>query len=964
MADNLDPEIQRQLNEQMQKMTDTVSSMVPAMVLMTAAMSEYIAESKGLTGVQKDGKKVVEDFLKAQKDATAAAEAEAKAAKELEKAMNLLKKSYDSALEGLGKFTKALFTVGGGMDKYSGALDSAGDAAWNAGKAFGPLGMVIGGIVKAFSFMATAVFKQNDAMLKASDDLAQMGVTGGITSKEIMTLGQRAGYSSGQLEDWTNIVKGLGPDIIALGLSATEGTKAFGKLTEMDEQVLEGYRNLGVSQTALNKNQADYIKLQVRSGQEIDKRLLQDGSLRKASLEYTNNLLELSAFSGMEVEEIKKRQEVERADLAFSTRMALLQDKEMALREKAQATGDKDLLAQAEKVKTEITNTKALQDMAINMKMSGDEMAAVNSMLATGNFNELSAGFAAGVPGILEFFKSVKEGTRQPYEFAKVMADATKQTRTNVGEAIIQQKDIGKSFAYSKEMVENAARFEGKTADEIAEMRKQEQAKRDAALRGEIDDDAKRARNAQETTERRARLGADAIVGVLNGPVTKAFESLMKVMGALAKGIAHFAKWLGGPDFTEMFDTPEEVATKVKDNAKVLEETTRKIEETKKLMSDPKATKEELVKQKQAAEDIYMAKAQETEKIRDLYSKEGDEKKKAILKDQLLEARKEEQAAKQAADTASLAIKNTSFSLSETEGKRRILELEKQRATLLEKEKTLTERQQTMTGGAPAAVATSATGTGRPAEPFKGDSKEFYNKMYQTLLEEAKKAKVANPEAVARLGASQSSLETGYGKSTAGGNNYFGIKGGGNSVETQEWDPKLGKMVTIKDSFRKYNSMEESAADYIKFLQENKRYKDVLAAKSAEEAIAAQGRTGYATDPDYAKKLAAINARGQPTTPQGADGLSLDGPLSGYPVTAHGRETLIPDFKIPDLVEAVNATKATPLGDFNSSVAQQTSSDSGLGMMVEMLAEKLDDMIDKLSSSNDIQDQLLRVSRV
>ena len=442
----------------------------------------------------------------------------------------------------------------------------------------------------------------------------------------------------------------------------------------------------------------------------------------------------------------------------------------------------------------------------------------------------------------------------------------------------------------------------------------------------------------------------------------------MKVMGALAKGIAHFAKWLGGPDFTEMFDTPEEVASKVKDNAKVLEETTREIEETKKLMSDPKATKEELVKQKQAAEDIYMAKAQETEKIRDLYSKEGDEKKKAILKDQLLEARKEEQAAKQAADTASLAIKNTSFSLSETEGKRRIIELEKQRAALLEKEKTLTERQQTMTGGAPAAVATPATGTGRPAEPFKGDSKEFYNKMYQTLLEEAKKAKVANPEAVARLGASQSALETGYGKSTAGGNNYFGIKGSknnsGEAVSTQEWDPKQGKMVTIKDTFRKYNSMEESAADYIKFLQENKRYKDVLAAKSAEEAIAAQGRTGYATDPDYAKKLAAINARGQPTTPQGANGLSLDGPLSGYPVTAHGRETLIPDFKIPDLVEAVNATKATPLGDFKSSVAQETSSDSGLGMMVEMLAEKLDDMIDKLTSSNDIQDQLLRVSRV
>lgn len=152
-------------------------------------------------------------------------------------------------------------------------------------------------------------------------------------------------------------------------------------------------------------------------------------------------------------------------------------------------------------------------------------------------------------------------------------------------------------------------------------------------------------------------------------------------------------------------------------------------------------------------------------------------------------------------------------------------------------------------------------------KPIAGDSKEFYNKIYATLLEEAKKAKVANPEAIARLGAAQSSLETGYGKSTAGGNNYFGIKGKAgdtnvSQVDTQEWDPKQGKMVTVKAGFRKYGSMQESAADYIKFLQENPRYKDVLNAKTTQEAIQAQGKTGYATDPNYASKLASINARG------------------------------------------------------------------------------------------------------
>jgi len=52
--------------------------------------------------------------------------------------------------------------------------------------------------------------------------------------------------------------------------------------------------------------------------------------------------------------------------------------------------------------------------------------------------------------------------------------------------------------------------------------------------------------------------------------------------------------------------------------------------------------------------------------------------------------------------------------------------------------------------------------------------------------------------------------------------------------------------------------MNESAADYIRLLTSNSRYKDVVAAKTASEAIAAQGKSGYATDPDYAKKLSSI----------------------------------------------------------------------------------------------------------
>lgn len=162
-------------------------------------------------------------------------------------------------------------------------------------------------------------------------------------------------------------------------------------------------------------------------------------------------------------------------------------------------------------------------------------------------------------------------------------------------------------------------------------------------------------------------------------------------------------------------------------------------------------------------------------------------------------------------------------------------------------------------GGSLEDVKKQPAGPGKQ-QPATQSQKEFLDTMYANLLAEAKKQGVKNPEVIAKLGTAQSALETGYGKHTAGGNNYFGIKArpgeGGAGVATQEFIN--GKMVTVNDKFRKYGSMQESAADYVKFLNENKRYRDVLTSGTLDEAISAQGKTGYATDPQYAQKLSAI----------------------------------------------------------------------------------------------------------
>ena len=134
--------------------------------------------------------------------------------------------------------------------------------------------------------------------------------------------------------------------------------------------------------------------------------------------------------------------------------------------------------------------------------------------------------------------------------------------------------------------------------------------------------------------------------------------------------------------------------------------------------------------------------------------------------------------------------------------------------------------------------------------------KIFYNMILQEIFEVASDKGLKFPDVIAQLGAAQSCLETGYGCHHPG-NNYFGIKGTGNINETKEFID--GKWITITAAFQGYANMNDSALGYIEFLIKNPRYNSVLNAANIDTAIAAIGKSGYATDPHYTTKLYQIH---------------------------------------------------------------------------------------------------------
>ena len=112
----------------------------------------------------------------------------------------------------------------------------------------------------------------------------------------------------------------------------------------------------------------------------------------------------------------------------------------------------------------------------------------------------------------------------------------------------------------------------------------------------------------------------------------------------------------------------------------------------------------------------------------------------------------------------------------------------------------------------------------------------------------------------------QAALETGWGQRmprAADGSpshNLFGIKAGdewtGARATADSMEVINGVATPRRATFRAYASVEESVNDFASLLKNSPRYKDVIAAGgNAGAYIAALGKSGYATDPEYGNKL-------------------------------------------------------------------------------------------------------------
>jgi hypothetical protein len=128
-----------------------------------------------------------------------------------------------------------------------------------------------------------------------------------------------------------------------------------------------------------------------------------------------------------------------------------------------------------------------------------------------------------------------------------------------------------------------------------------------------------------------------------------------------------------------------------------------------------------------------------------------------------------------------------------------------------------------------------------------------YENSWDGVTKVAKDAGSKYPEVVA----AQWALESGWGKHTSGENNYFGLKGTGSTVNTQEFIN--GQWVTIKAGFIDFPDLETCVTYLVdRWYKDYKQFKGVNRASSRNECAELLVKEGFASDPTYSTKLIQI----------------------------------------------------------------------------------------------------------
>ena len=158
----------------------------------------------------------------------------------------------------------------------------------------------------------------------------------------------------------------------------------------------------------------------------------------------------------------------------------------------------------------------------------------------------------------------------------------------------------------------------------------------------------------------------------------------------------------------------------------------------------------------------------------------------------------------------------------------------------------------------------SSSNTSQPSTPASntssGNNGASASPDFKQIVDMARTAGAKFPE----VAAAQWALESDWGKTPSGKNNYFGIKASGNESSTSKptWEVINGQEVNTSANFKNFDTPQDSVNELVnRWYHDYDGYKGVNRGNSANEVADLLVSENYATDPNYAAKIKDILSR-------------------------------------------------------------------------------------------------------
>jgi len=247
--------------------------------------------------------------------------------RELENNLNQLKSS------GIGLFNT--FKDGAqGASVYNDTLRSGADLLAAFLKALGPLGWVLGGMVKAGAEYVAQANEQSDELFNSYTSLNQLGIGLSDGVDGVFKLGQQLGYGTKELENLANLLSKNSQDLAMLGGTTEKGVKRLGDTVDGMRGYEAEFRRLGVSIDDVNTASSAYMRMQSLTGRGQNQDI---HSLSKGAREYIIQQQLIAKITGQNAELQMAADEEMLNNAVFQVAQRELRNRE----ESARARGDR-----------------------------------------------------------------------------------------------------------------------------------------------------------------------------------------------------------------------------------------------------------------------------------------------------------------------------------------------------------------------------------------------------------------------------------------------------------------------------------------------------------------------------------------------------------------------------------------------------------------------------------------------